>query len=317
MSDQFLTAKKDLPVLGVGLGLRKELAADTIQNADKIDWLEIVPENYMNLGGAARTRLEKVAECFPLVSHGVNLSLGSTDPLNQDYLLSLKKLVDQVDAPWWSDHLCFTSFAGVYMHDLMPLPFTNEAVRHVSERIKIAQAIVGRPFILENISFYMHMPADEMSEAQFLSEILEKADCGLLLDVNNVYVNSCNHNFDAGDFLKQIPLERVVQIHMAGHTQVSGKVIDTHGAAVIDPVYDLLAQVLRQTTVKAVMLERDQHFPPFADIHMELNRFREIAQECQPALCNIKRKAISTDLKAAASLFASTKGRERAGALSA
>jgi hypothetical protein len=293
------------------------MAAETIQNAEKIDWLEIIPENYMNLGGAAHARLNTVAECFPLVSHGVNLSIGSTDPLNEEYLSGLKQLVERADAPWFSDHLCFTSVGGVYMHDLLPLPCTREAVEHVSARIKHVQNYVGRPFLLENISFYMHMPGDEMTEAEFLSEILEKADCGLLLDVNNLYVNSRNHSFDAVDYLKRIPLERVVQIHMAGHSHVDDNVIDTHGAAVVDAVYDLLGEVLRRTRVHAVMLERDQHFPPFTEIIGELDRFREIASVAQPALANVKRDIKAVDVASSAQVFAPTKGRERAGALSA
>ena len=316
MADQFLTAKKDLPVLGIGLGLRREMIAETIQNSDQIDWLEITPENYMNLGGAARSRLEKAAACFPLVSHGVNLSLGSTDPLNEDYLDSIKKLLDEVDAPWWSDHLCFASIGGTYMHDLLPLPFSREAVKHIASRVRYIQHKIGRPFLIENISFYMHMPGNEMTESQFLSEILQEADCGLLLDVNNIYVNSQNHKFDAAQFLNEIPLERVVQIHMAGHAHNAGRIIDTHGAAVIEPVYDLLANVLSRTKVHAVMLERDQHFPPFEEIIAELKRFRALADMSQPAL-NAMRRTTKTITEVPASIIGSNKGRDRAAALTA
>ena len=287
MNDQFLEVKKGLPYLGVGLGLRRELASDTFANIDRIDWLEIVPENYMGLGGAARERLNKANSLVPLVSHGINLSLGATDELNQDYLVNIKGLLDRVDAPWWSDHLCFTSFGGTYMHDLLPLPFTREAVRHLVERIKIVQQRVERPFLIENISYYMVMPGSEMSEAQFLSEILEQSDCGLLFDVNNVYVNSINHGFNPVDYLDQIPLERAVQVHVAGHSDQAGDfntAIDTHGSDVIEPVYSLLCETLKRSDVRAVMLERDQNYPQFSSLLNELDRIRQIAKDASPRL---------------------------------
>jgi uncharacterized protein len=315
MTNQFSAAKKHLPNLGIGLGLRRELANETFDNASKIDWLELVPENYMGLGGAARQRLEKVASRFPLVSHGVNLSLGSTDDLNAEYLAALKKLLDQVDAPWFSDHLCFTSVDGVYLHDLLPLPFSKEAVKHCAKRAQQVQNAIGRPFLIENISFYMQMPGSEMSEAQFLSEVLEEGDCGLLLDVNNIYVNSRNHNFDPFEFLKQIPLERTVQIHVAGHSTGSGTIIDTHGSSVIEPVFELLKFVLERADVKAVMIERDQNFPEFSELLAELGRIRTIAEEAQPTLASVQRGDISCD--ESAPIIESKKGREHVGALSA
>ena len=315
MTTQFLDAKKRLPNLGIGLGLRRELANETFDNANMIDWLELVPENYMGLGGAARQRLEKVASRFPLVSHGINLSLGSTDDLNEEYLASLKKLLDRVDAPWFSDHLCFTSVDGVYLHDLLPLPFSKEAVKHAAKRAQKVQNTISRPFLIENISFYMQMPGSEMTEAQFLSEVLEEGDCGLLLDVNNVYVNSRNHNFDPFEFMKQIPLERTVQIHVAGHSTGPGVVIDTHGSKVIEPVFELLKFVLARTDVKAVMIERDQNFPEFSELLGELARIRAIAAEVQPTLASVNRSNLT--FENTAPIIESTKGREHAGALSA
>ena len=256
----------------------------------------------MNIGGAAAERLERALQSFPLVTHGINLSVGSTDDLNHDYLDSIKKLLDKINAPWWSDHLCFTSVEGVYMHDLLPLPFTKEAVNHVAQRVKYVQEYIGRPFLLENISFYMHLPGCEMTDAQFLAEVLEKADCGLLLDVNNVYVNSVNHGFDALEYLKQLPIERTVQMHIAGHSKrgnlQSDALIDTHGAKVIPPVYDLLRHILKQIEVKAVMLERDQNYPEFQELIDELNMTRKIASETQPSLLkNDKRKAVKEQSK--------------------
>lgn len=295
MSDDFLRIKNSLPVLGVGTGLRRELAADTFSCSADIDWLEIVAENYMDLGGLPRERLNRALDSFSLVTHGVNLSIGSTDSLRNDYLIGTKKLLEKIDAPWWSDHLCFTSVASRYLHDLLPLPFSREAAKHVAARAKAAQSFVGRPLLLENISYYMSMPGSEMTEAQFLGEVLEQADCGLLLDVNNVYVNSINHNFDPYKFIDSIPLERTVQIHVAGHGHGEEMIIDTHGAPVIEPVFELLEYVLNRVDVKAVMLERDQNYPEFAEILSELKKIREIASRCQPLLATPPHRQRSTD----------------------
>lgn len=271
--------------------MRRELAEETFEHADQIDWLEFVPENYMGLGGMARVRLETAGERFPLVSHGVNLSIGSSDDLNRDYLQSLKEILDATDSPWWSDHLCFTSIDRKYLHDLLPLPFTKEAVNHIVERIKRVQDYIERPFLIENISYYMDMPGCEMTDAQFLAEILEKADCGLLLDVNNVYVNSINHGFDAIEYLKSIPVERTVQMHVAGHKRIGDYIIDTHGAALIEPVSELLRYVLSQTHVHAVLLERDQNFPPFSELLAELQMLKQIAEQVQPRLLVSRQQA--------------------------
>ena len=274
-----MAAKKDLPYLGVGLGLRREIAEQSIKAAStkQIEWFEFVPENYLNIGGSTQARLEEALRQCPLVSHGVNLSIGSTDDLNFEYLKGLKKLLDTVDSPWWSDHLCFTSVDRTYLHDLLPLPFSREAVEHVVKRIKSVQKFIDRPFLIENISFYLNMPGSELTEAQFMSAILEKADCGLLLDVNNVYVNSLNHGFDAKEFMDQLPLERTVQIHIAGHDASDEVVIDTHGAPVVEPVYELLSYVLPRTGAKAILLERDQELGDFPALMNELDRIRDIA----------------------------------------
>ena len=313
MTKGFFNLKKELPVLGIGLGLRRELFEQTLESVDRIDWLEIVPENYMDVGGSARARLEEALGEFPIITHGVNLSIGSTDPLSKDYLKSLKALLDFLDAPWFSDHLCFTSVGGAYMHDLLPLPQTREAISHIAERIKRVQDYIERPLLLENISYYMELPGCEVSEAQFLSEVLEKGDCGLLLDVNNVYVNSINLNFDPYKYLDSIPLDRTVQMHVAGHSHGDDAIIDTHGAPVIEPVFDLLTYVLKQASVNAVMLERDQNFPPFEEIIQEVEEIRNIAADTQPALsavaeerakgrlASIERKSDSKSVELAAS----------------
>lgn len=284
MPSSFSVIKKTLPVLGVGLGLRQELADQTFEHANLIDWLEFVPENYMGLGGRSRRLFQKAKAKFPLISHGVNLSIGSTDELNYDYLKALKEVLDAGNCAWFSDHLCFSSADGIYLHDLLPLPASREAVNHIALRIKQVQDYIQRPFLLENISFYMNMPGCEMTDSQFLSEVLEAADCGLLLDVNNIYVNSVNHNFDARQYLAELPLERTVQMHIAGHSRQKDLIIDTHGAAVIQPVYELLEYVLTKVPVKAVMLERDQNFPDFEEILDELAVIRKIAAKVQPGL---------------------------------
>jgi uncharacterized protein (UPF0276 family) len=325
VTSQFAEIKKSLPSLGVGLGLRRELAADTFEHADQIDWLEFVPENYMSVGGAARERLERARSAFPIVSHGVNLSLGTTDEINDEYIASISRLLDGVDSPWWSDHLCFTSHSNLYMHDLLPLPFSREAVKHVGRRAREVQERVGRPLLLENISFYMQMPGSEMTEPQFLAEVLEEADCGLLLDVNNIYVNCLNHKFDPYEYLDSIPLERTIQIHLAGHSHSSNVIIDTHGAAVVQPVFDLLEYVLKRTEVKAVMLERDQNFPAFPKLLAELEQIRQIIEKTQPAVLDSKRRQQRSDYiqvqmqqdGAAVWREGKTKGREQVSALTA
>lgn len=282
MVEEFGNVKKSLPVLGVGLGLRRELAESIFAAnrlaKEQVDWLEFIPENYMGVGGAAYERLQQAKQEFPLISHGINLSIGSTDEFDLGYLKTLKSLLDQLNVPWWSDHLCFSGTDAVYLHDLLPLPFSREALDHVVGRIQNVQNFMSRPFLIENISYYMQIPGAEMSEAQFLSEVLEQANCGLLLDVNNVYVNSVNHGFDAAKFLDQLPLERVVQIHVAGHKITEELVVDTHGAPVIEPVYELLRQVVAKTEVKAVLLERDQNFPDFEELLGELSKIRQIVE---------------------------------------
>jgi hypothetical protein len=272
----------------------------------------------MGLGGAARERLEKARSVFPLVSHGINLSIGTTDDIDREYIRSIKQLLDSVDSPWWSDHLCFTSQGGVYMHDLLPLPFSKEAVKHVAQRARIVQEMVGRPFLFENISFYMNMPGMEMTDAQFLSEVLEESDCGLLLDVNNIYVNSLNHKFDPYQYVDQIPLERTVQIHVAGHSQKQDVVIDTHGAPVVQPVFELLRYVLQKCEVKAVMIERDQNFPAISELIGELDQIRAIVRETQPQmLARTRRTHAGKDDRTPWIEEGRGKGREHASVVSA
>jgi len=279
MDSKFFQQKKQLPKLGVGLGLRQELSDDIFDHANHIDWLEFVPENYMGLGGSARELLQEAKARFPLISHGVNLSIGSSDDLNRDYLKELKRVLDIADCAWFSDHLCFTSVDGIYIHDLLPLPYSWEAVKHIASRIQQVQDYIERPFLVENISYYMNVPGSEMTDAQFLTEVLQAADCGLLLDVNNVYVSSRNHDLDPMEYLKQVPYDRVVQIHLAGHTEKGTHCIDTHDGPVIDPVWKLYAEVMRRAGGRATLLEWDDKIPAFPEVHAEALRARRFRVE--------------------------------------
>jgi uncharacterized protein (UPF0276 family) len=261
------------------LGLRRPLLEETLNATNLIDWLEFTPENFMGRGGKSRQILQQAKEKFPLISHGVSLSLGSLDPLSDAYLAELESLFADTNPAWFSDHLSFSSINGHYFNDLIPLPRTMETVRHVSDRIRAVQDRIQRPMLFENISQYMNAPSDAMTDAEFVAAIAERADCGLLLDVNNVYVNSQNHQFDPLDFLRHIPLERVVQIHVAGHHEFPEGLVDTHGAPVIDPVWDLLEWVLQRCKPCGVMLERDTDLPEFEELIPELQRIRRLWQK--------------------------------------
>lgn len=275
----FLKSISQLEDLGVGIGLRNALFEETLEAREQIDWLEIVPENYMGKGGFHLDSLRQcMAHGFRLISHGVGLSIGSVDDLDAEYLRQLKVLFQVIGPPWFSDHLCFSSVDNVHLHDLLPLPFTWEAVDHVVSRIRQIQQAFDIPFLIENVSYYTQFSHQEMTEAQFISEILEQADCGLLLDVNNVYVNAQNHQEDPIAFLDQIPIERTVQIHIAGHYRDEHLVIDTHGEPVCLQVFDLLANVLNRTTVKGILLERDTNIPPMSEILEEISQIRLISK---------------------------------------
>ena len=270
------TGFQGCPVLGVGLGLRRPLLEETLAATDLIDWLEFTPENFMGRGGQSRQMLARAKAEFQLVSHGVSLSIGSLDPFNQEYLQELDDLFTWTQPAWFSDHLCFSSIGGDYFNDLLPLPRTRETVSHVSRRIKTLQDRFQRPVLIENISQYLNSPDDEMDDAVFISSILEDADAALLLDVNNIYVNSVNHGFDPIRFLSEIPLRRVVQIHIAGHHEFPEGLVDTHGAPVIDPVWDLLRWVLQRCNPCGVMLERDTYLPEFEELIPEIQQIRQI-----------------------------------------
>jgi uncharacterized protein (UPF0276 family) len=249
-----------------------------LERSPAVDWLEILSENFMNTGGRPMWVLDSLAERYPIVMHGVSLSIGSTDPLDFEYLRELRALAERVSARWLGDHVCWTGVAGRNNHDLLPMPYTEEALRHVVERIRAVQDFLERPLVLENPSTYMTFAASTMPEEVFLARMAEEADCALLLDVNNVYVTCRNHGLDPHAYLRGIPYERVVQIHVAGHTEKGTHAIDTHIGPVIDPVWELYAQSQRLGGPRATLLEWDEEIPAFEVVHAEAlkaERFRE------------------------------------------
>lgn len=263
---------------GVGLGLRHDLAAELLERApEEVRWLEIHPENYVARGGAFALNLERAMERWALVPHGLTLCFGTTERFDRGYVRELAELLDRIDAPWYSDHLCFAGAGGVYLHDLLPLPHTRESIATVAARVRELRDAIGRPVAIENISYYAHPPPRDMDEPDFVLEILDAADCQLLFDVNNVYVNSINHGFDPRSYVDRIPPERVVQIHVAGHfTRKDGIIIDTHGEPICDGVYDLLAYAIERLGPVPVLLERDQNIPPLDEVLGEVRRVSEI-----------------------------------------
>lgn len=280
---------QNCPVLGVGLGFRRELYEETLQSKHLLDWLEVTPENHMALGGESHKMIEDALPLFPLVSHGVSLSIGGTDDWDKTYLKDLKDFFDWINPPWFSDHLSFARHQGVYLHDLIPLPATQDVVTHVADRIHFLQDYFQRPVLIENVSYYLTYPQSTLEDADFLTAILEKADCGLLLDVNNVYVNASNHGFNPERYIEALPLNRVVQIHVAGHGYYEDEPvqrIDTHGEAVCKDVWDLLSWTLGRCKPCGVMIERDNNFPPFSEIIPEIETCRHIWNETQGLILN-------------------------------
>jgi uncharacterized protein (UPF0276 family) len=268
-----------LPFLGAGVGLRKEHFRE-LKSGPHPAWLEIIPENFMNFGGYPQAVLDYCARRWPMVSHGVNLSIGGTDPLDEEYLERLEALLGRVRALWFSDHLCFTRAGGDYLHDLLPLPFTREAADHAAARVKKLKKKIKLPFLLENPSYYVAMPGADMDEADFFTRVLEEADCGLLLDVNNVYVNARNHGFDPRGFIRRLPLDRVAQIHLAGHEDRGDVVVDTHQGPIIDPVWDLYRFTLEAVgRPVSTLIEWDTAVPPLKDVAAEADRARAVMEK--------------------------------------
>jgi hypothetical protein len=265
------------PWLGFGLGLRPTHYETILTEAPAVDWFEIISENYLVPGGRPLHYLDRIRERYPMVMHGVSLSIGAQDPLNREYLRQLRALADRVEPVWISDHLCWTGAHGLNAHDLLPLPYTGEALKHVAARIGQVQDFLGRRILLENVSSYVSYPESEMSEWEFLREIAGRADCLILLDINNIYVSSVNHEFDPHDYLNAIPAERVWQFHLAGHRNHGDYIIDTHDEPVIDPVWELYESAIRRFGRVSTMIERDDNIPPLAELLAELDRARRIA----------------------------------------
>ncbi len=264
--------------LGFGLGLRTDHYEAILASKPRVDWFEALSENYLIPGGRPLDYLERIRREYPVVLHGVSLSIGSRDPLDFDYLHALKSLAARVEPAWISDHLCWTGCASRNLHDLLPLPYTEEAIEHVAGRVRTVQDFLGRRILLENVSSYVEFTRSAVPEWEFLAEIARRADCLILLDVNNVYVSAFNHGFDARRYIDAVPAERVRQIHLGGHSHCGTHIIDTHDAEVIDEVWALYAYTLRRIGPVATMIERDDHIPPLADLVAELDRARDTAR---------------------------------------
>jgi uncharacterized protein len=266
------------PSLGFGLGLRVEHYAEILGGDPVVDWFEALTENYLVPGGKPLYHLMQVRERFPVALHGVSLSIGSTSPLDLEYLAQVKALASHVDPEWISDHLCWTGVSGKNLHDLLPLPYTEEAVTHVASRVRTVQDILGRRILLENVSSYITFRDSRMTEWEFLRAIAEEGDCLLLLDVNNIYVSSVNHEFDALTYLNAVPADRVQQIHLAGHEDHGDYLIDTHDQPVPQAVWDLYAAAVRRFGRVTTMIERDANIPPLAVMEAELHEARMLTE---------------------------------------
>jgi uncharacterized protein len=258
-----------LPDLGVGVGLRTVHFGHILSRHPRVDWFEVLSENFMQTGGRPLYVLDQVAERYPVALHGVSLSIGSTDPLDRDYLRQLKGLAARTRAHWVSDHLCWTGVLGRNVHDLLPMPYTEEALRHTVARVRAVSDFLERPLVLENPSSYVEFAASSMPEWEFLARLAEAADCGLLLDVNNVYVSSFNHGFDPRTYIDALPADRVVQYHLAGHTHKGTHIIDTHSDHAVPEVWELYARACRRTGNVATLYEWDEDIPDFETVHAE------------------------------------------------
>jgi uncharacterized protein (UPF0276 family) len=285
-----------VPGPAFGLGLRSVHYGAFLSEAQPVDWLEIISDNYLVPGGKPLAMLDAIRERYPMVMHGVSMSIGSVDGPSPDYLRRLRALADRVQ-PWWvSDHLCFTGVHGINTHDLLPLPYTEEALRLVVRNVRRAQDQLGRRLLLENVSSYIEYDASSMSECEFLREVADQADCDILLDLNNVYVSAVNHGHDPMDFLRAMPAARVRQFHLAGHSDHGDHLVDTHDHAVADPVWALYRSALEHFGPVATMIERDDHIPPLPEMLDELGTARRIAAErwpVTPACPAAKREAVA------------------------
>ena len=273
------TAQSPVSHPGFGLGLRTPHYPDFLDAPQRVDWLEILSDNYLVPGGKPLVMLDRIRADYPMAMHGVALSIGSADGPDRDYLGALAALARRVEPLWISDHLCWTGVRGRVLHDLYPLPYTEAALDVVVRNVQIAQEALQRPLVLENVSSYVSFRASEMSEWAFIREVCRRTGCRLLLDVNNIYVSSVNHGFDPHAFLEGIPADRVQQIHLAGHTDHGDHIVDTHDHPVADPVWALYADAWARIGPVATMIERDDHIPPLSELITELDHARSIASQ--------------------------------------
>lgn len=274
-----MSTQDRLPSLGSGLGYREPFRTDLFLRPGAVDFLEIVADHYLDASREKREELELLASQFPLVPHALDLSLGSAEGLDPDYLNHLAELVNQLDPPWWSEHLSLTRSGGVEIGHLSPLPFTREAIDTVCRNVEAARRRIRAPLILENITCPFFVPGAEMTEADFLAEVVERTGCGLLLDVTNLHINSVNHGYDPWHALERLPLERVVQLHFVGGHQEGGTWIDSHSHPAPPEIWALLEAVLAQSPVKGIILERDEALPPFAELEAEVARARTLGKK--------------------------------------
>jgi len=269
----------DARYLGFGLGLRVPHYEYILENLPPVDWFEVISENYMVAGGKPIHYLRAIREHYPIAMHGVSMSIGSTDPLNTEYLKGLKALIRDIEPEWVSDHLCWTSLGGINSHDLLPMPYNEEALDHLVSRIRQVQDMLGRTMLFENVSSYIGYRESEMTEWEFFDEVCRRAGCKMLLDINNIYVSARNHGFDPVDYLDGITPERVQQFHLAGHSDFGDYIVDTHDHAVPDPVWGLYAEALKRFGPVSTMIERDDRIPEFPVLYAELEQARAIALE--------------------------------------
>ena len=277
---------------GVGIGLRIPHYGHILENKPVVNWFEIISENYMVDGGNPLAVLDQILEQYRVVQHGVSMYFGSAQPLNREHLRRLKTLVRRTKTPWLSDHLCWGSVDGSYSHDLLPIPYTWEAVELTAAKIRQVRDYVEVPVVVENVSSYAEFHDSVMTEWEFLNEVVERADCGILLDVNNIYVSSMNHSFDPREYLDSVPAERVAQIHIAGHSRYEKYLLDTHDHPVIDPVWALYDRAIRRIGPTATLLEWDDKIPSFEEVHAEaLKANRYLHGEVNPAWAGAQARA--------------------------
>jgi uncharacterized protein (UPF0276 family) len=272
MSNRVLPNRWNFPDLGLGVGLRTQHFRHITAQWPAMDWFEILSENFIETEGRPLWYLDQIAERYPIVMHGVSLSVGSTDPVDFEFLDKLAALAKRVKAQWLGDHICWTGVAGINGHDLFPVPYTEEGLRHMIARVRTIQDYLGRPLVLENPSTYVTFAASSMPEEEFIARLATESGCGLLLDVNNVYVTCRNHDLDPKAYLEAIPYEHVVQIHLAGHTDNGTHCVDTHDGRVIDDVWELYAIVQRKTGGRATLLEWDAKVPKFEVLQQEVGK---------------------------------------------